>query len=105
MAKEKIILIYITSKDKKEAKMIATHLLKRRLIACANIFPISSLYWWKGKIEKGMEVLLIAKTIPKNYAKVKVEVKKIHSYKTPCIIKIDAEANDGYLMWIRDEVR
>ena len=98
-------IIYITCKDNKEAKKISKVLLEKRLIACSNIFPIESMYWWKGKIEEDNEVVIIAKTKDNNYSKIKKEVKKIHSYDVPCILKIDAEANEEYAKWVDEEVR
>ena len=98
------ILVYITNPSKKVAKDVALHLLKKRLIACANIFPIESMYWWKGKIEQTKEVVLIAKTRKENFNKVKNEVKKIHPYTVPCIIKLSAEANKDYEDWLNKEM-
>ena len=99
------IFIYITASTKKEAKKIATHLLEKRLIACANIFPINSLYWWENKIVDENEVVLIAKTKESNFKKVKSEVEKIHSYTIPCIIKFPVNANRKYLDWIKSEIK
>lgn len=99
------IFIYITNPSKKEAKRIALHLLKKRLIACANIFPIDSMYWWKGKIKKAKEVVLIAKTKKENFEKVKEEVKKIHPYSVPSIEKLEVEANEEYEKWLNSEVK
>ncbi len=98
-------LIYITCKDEQEARKISMHLLKERLIACANMHPIQSLYWWQGKIVDNNETVIIAKTLEKNYGKIKEEVKKIHSYDIPCILKIDAEANESYDNWVKKEVK
>ena len=98
------IFVYITNENETEAKKIAKHLIEKRLIACANIFPISSVYRWKGKIEDTKEAILIAKTKKETYEKVKEEVKKIHPYKVPCIIKIDVEANKDYGDWLNSEV-
>ena len=99
-----MILAYITSKDKEEAKSIAKHLLEKKLIACANIFPIESLYWWKNNIEEEDEFVLIAKTLKEKFNEVKEEVKRIHSYSTPCILKIETEANLEFLEWVKGEV-
>lgn len=96
--------IYITNPDRKTAKKIALRLLKKRLIACANIFPIESVYWWKGKIENAKEVVLILKTKEK-FNKIKNEVKKIHPYSIPCIIKFDVEANEEYENWLKRETK
>ena len=99
------VFIYITNPTKQEARKVAKHLLKKRLIACANIFPISSLYWWKGKIIDEKESVLIAKTIEANFEKVKKEVEKIHSYTIPCIVKIPVSSNKKYFDWLRGEIK
>lgn len=100
-----MMLAYITCKDKKEAERISMHLLRKRLIACANIFPIKSLYWWKVKIVKDSEVVIIAKTSSKNFKKVENEVKKLHSYTIPCILRLNATANKEYERWANKEIR
>ncbi|MBW2975000.1 divalent-cation tolerance protein CutA [Candidatus Woesearchaeota archaeon] len=100
-----MILIYITAKDKEEAKKISRHLLEKKLVACTNIHPIGSMYWWDGRIEEDNEMVIIAKTKEENYKKVEEEVKKIHSYTTPCILKISAEANKEYLEWVEESLR
>ena len=97
-------LVYITCKDKKEAEKISMHLLRKRLIACANIFPIKSMYWWQGKIANDNENVIIAKTSTKNFKKVVSEVKKIHSYEIPCILRINATANKEYGAWANKEM-
>ena len=93
-------LIYITCKDKAEAKKISKYLLKKKLIACANFFPINSMYWWKGKLQDDKEFLLLAKTTKKNASKVKKEVKKLHSYDIPCILEIDVDGNKEFIDWV-----
>ena len=97
-------LVYITCKDKEEAKKISKYLLEKKLIACSNMFPTQSMYWWKGKIEDADEIVILAKTKEKNYEKIKEEVKKIHSYDVPCILKLDAKANDSYQKWVDEEI-
>ena len=98
-------LIYITCKDEQEAVKISRHLLNERLIACSNMHPIRSMYWWNNSIADEKEVVIIAKTKEKNYKAIKEEVKKLHSYDVPCILKIDAEANESYDQWVEEEVK
>ena len=98
-------LIYITCKDEEEAVKISKHLLEKRLIACSNMHPIRSMYWWNDKIQDEKEVVIIAKTKSKNYEKIKAEVSKLHSYDVPCILKIDAQANAKYDDWVKKEVK
>ncbi len=97
-------LAYITCRDKKEANKITIHLLRKRLIACANVFPIKSMYWWNNKIAGHNEYAIFAKTNDENFKKLEIEVKKIHSYEIPCILKLDAVANKEYEKWSRNEM-
>ena len=100
-----MILVYITNPTKKQAEKIAEFLLKKRLIACANIFEIESFYWWQKKIKRAKEFVLIGKTIEKNYKKIKREVEKIHPYQLPCVLRIKAGANEKYLNWLKSEIK
>ena len=102
---DKVILVYITIKNEQEAKTIAKALIEKKLIACANIFPITSLYMWQGKLVDDKEVVLLAKSKSQNYKKIQSEVKKLHSYQTPCIMNITAQANPEYLQWLMGEMK
>lgn len=99
-----MITIYITYPSKKYARDTANLLLKKRLIACANIFPIESLYWWKGKVAEEKEWVLLLKTEGKNYARIQKEVRVIHPYTVPCILKLNVEANREYKKWVKENV-
>lgn len=113
----KFIFIYLTNPTKKEARKVANHLLKKKLIACANIFRVTSLYWWKpqgktlgrlrdkDKIKEEEEVVLIAKTTETNFEKVKKEVEKVHPYTIPCLIKIPVVSNKKYFEWLKSVIK
>ncbi|MBI4143274.1 divalent-cation tolerance protein CutA [Candidatus Woesearchaeota archaeon] len=94
----------MTFKDEEEATKIATHLIEKKLVACINMFPIKSIYRWQGKATKGKEAAIIAKTNDKNFKKMAYEVKKLHSYSVPCILKMDATANKDYESWAEKEL-
>lgn len=100
-----MMLVYITCGNEEEARKISLHLVKNRLAACANMFPIRSFYWWKGKLEETDEYVLLAKTIDENYGKIKKEIKKIHSYEVPCIMKINVDVNEEYGDWVKKETK
>lgn len=100
-------LVYITCSSQKEAKKIALALLKKRLIACANIVPrIDSFYWWNGKIKSAKETLLLAKTSREKIQKIKIEAKKLHSYKVPCIEFVRIFDQDKeFATWMKKELK
>lgn len=97
--------LYVICKGKKEAEKISAHLLKKRLIACSNMFPVQSMYRWNQKIVNDSEYAVLAKANNKNYKKASDEVKKIHSYEIPCILRIEAKANKEYEDWANREVK
>lgn len=97
-------LIYITHANEAEAMRVSQHLLTQKLVACANIFPITSAYWWQCAIQNEAEWVSIVKTPLEKYESVKMEVEKVHPYEVPCILKITVEANEAYEKWIRDSV-
>lgn len=99
------VFIYITNPTRAEARRVAHHLFKTKLIACANIYgPTESIYPWKGKMADEKEWVLIAKTLGKNFEKVRREVEKIHSYSVPCIVKIAVSSNARYFKWLKKEM-
>ena len=100
------IVVFVTAKNKTEAKRIARGLLKDRLAACVNILAgVESLFWWQGKIDRGSEVLMIIKTKRKLFEKVMAKVKLLHSYQTPEIIALPVVAGSwAYLKWIDESI-
>ena len=98
------ILIFVTCKNSAEARKIALAMLRKKLVACANIVPkIESHYLWKGKIEKRKEALLILKTRKELQAKVEAEIKKLHSYKLPVIEFIEVKTGKEVEKWVERE--
>lgn len=97
-------VVYMTTKDEDEAKRIIKRLMGKRLIACANMFPIRSIYRWKGNIADGEEVGVLVKTRSSLVSMVVREVRLGHSYDVPCVISFKIEnGNEDFLRWIDDE--
>lgn len=96
-----MIFVYSTFPNKKEAKEIGEKLIRKKLAACINIFPIESIYFWKNKVTKGKEVVTIIKTQKKNFKKIEKFILKNHSYDTPCILEIPINRiTSKYLKWL-----
>ena len=98
------IIVFSTCANKGEAEKIARELLKHRFAACVNILPIISFYWWKDKIRKGSEFLLVIKTRHKLFLQLKRRISSLSSYEVPEItsVKID-DGLSSYLKWIDEE--
>ena len=103
---EKYALALVTAPDLRTARRLARETLRGRLIACANLIPkIESHYRWRGKIEKGAEVLLLLKTTRGKLAMLEKFIVANHPYDTPEFLVIDLAAGNGcYLQWLSDSV-
>ncbi len=97
-------MIYTTFPDRNTAEKMASKLLDEKYVACANISPIGSMYWWESGIEKEDEWVAILKTIPELLDRVEKLIITNHPYDVPCIAYWEAEANSAYESWIRDSV-
>ena len=83
------IAVFMTAANGEEATRLAEMLVGSQLAACVQILPeIESVYRWQGKIERQSEVLLIAKTTASLFEPLELEVRALHSYKTPEIVAV-----------------
>jgi periplasmic divalent cation tolerance protein len=101
-------LFYMTCKNKVEANKIAYALVKKDLVACANIIPnIKSYFKWNNKkVNIIKESVLIGKTVKKNINKIILYVKKIGSYDCPCVVFVDIKnGNKDFLSWIKSSTK
>ena len=100
------IIIITTASSNKEAEIIGSKLIDKKLAACVNIIPnIKSIYRWKGKMNKDSEYLLIIKTVKRAEKDVFKNIRKLHSYDTPEMISIPITGGEkSYLNWLSKSV-
>lgn len=101
------IFVYVTVPTEIEAKAIADAVVADRLAACANIVPgMRSVYHWKGKIEEGIETIVLFKTRATLFQALEARVKELHKYATPCIVAYPIVAgHQPYVDWIMEETK
>lgn len=95
-----MMLCYTTCKNRSEALKIANHLLGKKLIACANMFETRSVYFWKGALCDEPEIFLLMKSQAKRWAAIRREIKKLHSYELPALVRLDARGSAAFERWI-----
>lgn len=100
------IQVSTTVAKKTDAEKIAKVLSDKKLSACTQIIgPITSVYRWKGKLEKSKEWLCVAKTDQKHYAKIEKVIKKVHPYQLPEIIVTPIlNGSREYIGWMQKQV-
>ncbi|MCL2231213.1 MAG: divalent-cation tolerance protein CutA [Treponema sp.] len=97
-------MIINTCPDEETAKKIANLLLEKKLAACVQLFPINSIYSWKGEICNDNEIILFIKCRQNRYAAIEEVIIANHPYEVPEIIMLPVVSGfNKYLSWI-DEV-
>jgi len=97
------MIVIMTAPNKEEAVKIVRTLLEERLIACANLMnPVSSFFWWQGKIEEEKEVLVLMKSHETLFKKLSKRVTELHSYDVPEILALPiVDGSPSYLDWMK----
>lgn len=102
----KMAIFYLTCANDREADKISKALLEKRFVACAKKLPVSSAFWWKGKIDNTREALVMFESIEENFDKVNEEIKKLHSYKTYVLFSIPVNKTTKDVEdWLKKELR
>lgn len=102
----KIMMVYITTSDKAEARSIGRYLVASKLAACVNIFSnMNAMYVWEGQLQDDQEAVIIAKTTPNKIQKLIDAVKAKHSYECPCIVTLPISGgHSGFINWVAEQV-
>jgi periplasmic divalent cation tolerance protein len=97
------IIVMTALPNTEEAKTLANLLLKKKLVACAQVqSEMTSVYEWQGKLETSKEVALHLKTFEQYYKQIEETIKEHHSYDVPEIIAIKIEKiSEEYLSWMK----
>lgn len=96
-----MIYIFWSSANLEEAKRVVRELVEKQLIACASLFPVTSIYRWEGKVEEGAEVKVVLKTQAKHFAKVEAYILEHGSYEVPEIVSVAVSSVcSPYLKWL-----
>ena len=100
-----MVFLYITCKDRDEAKRIGKELVERKLAGCVNITPIESIYREDGATREVEEAALLVKTIDAKVQQVEDTVRELHSYEVPCIASFSLHRlNHEYKNWLVGQV-
>jgi periplasmic divalent cation tolerance protein len=90
-----------------DAERIASALVEERLAACVNLVPgITSIYRWKGTVEREPELILVIKTLAERIDALKARLLELHPYELPEVVVIPIVGGHGaYLEWMAQQVR
>jgi periplasmic divalent cation tolerance protein len=97
-----VVLVLTTVPDDASAETIARTLVDEKLAACVNLLaPMTSIYRWKGAVERETERQLVMKTTRDRVEALQKRLKELHSYELPEFIVLPVDSGgDAYLQWV-----
>ena len=100
------VQVITTTEKKEDAEKIAFRLVERKIAACVQIAgPITSIYRWKGSIERAEEWQCIIASRKDLYDEIEKAIRSLHTYEVPEIIAMPIVAGSGdYLEWVRGQL-
>lgn len=100
-----MIYIFWSCANRDEAKKIIHGLLENRLIACASVFPVESIYTWEGKVESASECKVILKSAADHFEAIRAYISSRCSYQVPEIASINAShVHAPYKKWLEGAI-
>lgn len=102
MRRADVVVVLVTCPTAAVGRRLARALLTRRLAACVNVLPgVDSHFWWRGRVDRAREVLLVIKTTRSAFARLRRAVAALHPYDVPEILALPVLAGHRpYLDWV-----
>ena len=97
-----VVQVITTIDSEAGARAIARLVVESHLAACAQVYgPLTSVYWWQGRVEETTEWACLCKTLAANYDALERLIKAHHPYTVPEILAVPVSAgNPDYLNWL-----
>ena len=97
------IAVYTTVATVDDARRLASALVERQLVACAQISAVESFYRWDGAVQNESEYRVLFKTLDAQYEAVEAAIRALHPYQLPAIWALPLErVYPPYGQWIAD---
>ena len=100
-----VVLVLTTMPDAESAEVFARTLVDERLAACVNVHgPMTSVYRWKGAVERDAERQVVVKTTRGRLPALEARLCSLHPYELPEFLVLAVEdGSAAYLNWVREE--
>ena len=98
-------LVLVTHPNKEHAERITRAVIDAKLAACVLVTDVKSFYNWEGKLNKDDEVVTILKTSTEKVTELQKYIETNHDYDVPAIISFQANANESYGNWVKEQMR
>ncbi|MCA0406383.1 MAG: divalent-cation tolerance protein CutA [Proteobacteria bacterium] len=98
-----MLVVYTTFATEDDALRVARDMVSRKLAACAQIEPITSVYVWEGALQQEGEFRVAFKTTKAAYGALEAALKAAHPYTLPMILALPAASVEpAYAAWVAE---
>ncbi|MET8629301.1 divalent-cation tolerance protein CutA [Kitasatospora sp. NPDC004669] len=98
------VVVTTTHESEEQARSLAAAVVRERLAACAQVYPVRSVYWWDGEVQDAEEWRIDLKTRAGLADRLAGFIAGRHSYETPEVIAVPVvSGSPGYLAWVAEE--
>ncbi|MER6302645.1 divalent-cation tolerance protein CutA [Kitasatospora sp. NPDC001539] len=98
------VVVTTTHGSEEQARALAAAVVRERLAACAQVYPVRSVYWWEGEVQDAEEWRIDLKTRAELADRLTGFVAGRHSYETPEVVAVPVvSGSPGYLAWVAAE--
>jgi len=99
------LLVFTNLPDRDAAMTLAQALVEKRLAACVNVLTgCTSVYRWKGEVERADEVPVLIKTRAARYEELEAAIRELHPYELPEVVAVPiVRGLPDYLDWVAEE--
>ena len=85
------------------ARKLGKKIIESKIGACVDMWPIESMYYWKGEFKANSQAMIMISTLEKNLQDVDDLMSVSHDYSTPMIAGVDVRRiNHPYKEWMVD---
>jgi periplasmic divalent cation tolerance protein len=97
-----VVVVLTTVPTGSKGEEIGRTLVEERLAACVNVLaPMTSIYRWRGAVERESERQVIIKTTRQRVPALKARLDTLHPYELPeFIVLAVTDGGASYLEWI-----
>ena len=100
----RVVIVLTTLPADFDAEAFGEALVNERLAACVSIgAEMTSVYAWKGAIERARERQVLVKTVTASVPLIKARLATLHPYDVPelLVLAVD-DGGETYLAWVRE---
>jgi periplasmic divalent cation tolerance protein len=100
-----VVVVLTTVPTGSKGDEIGRTLVEERLAACVNVLaPMTSIYRWRGAVERESEQQMIIKTTRRRVPAMQSRLAVLHPYELPeFVVLAVADSSSAYFEWICQE--